>query len=528
MAEIVEYRVEKTLDELNLLVDFGLFSKELAKEIVSKRQNFEYTLRRRNRTKLDYLKYIKFEVNLLNAIDNYRRTIIKNYHKIKTKDNLDRIDHKLLLLQARKLNDVVRSRCAHISSLFRKLTTNFQFDSKLWLAYIDFAKSRYWNTRVTALYWRLLRVSGHDEKIWLAAAQHETEANKAYDTARGLYLRSLRHHPKSPTIWSEYFKMELHFMDIVGKRASIVFKSNRKETKKADTEEDIWADDPLGEEDELENNIPDKDAGHSVEPVPTVQPIEKDDKIVTGHLVRIVYENAMIALDKPELCLKFLSIISDHLRESESESPGFASIKEFVTTDLQKKIEQGDARINQELLLALNSGESFDKLKNQINDGTSSSPSKRLKAQANTTRMELLYECYESEGIDATRSLFKKLESSVKNQTLSLYVGMIQVEQWQLRKDTSEAQLERIRSVFEKAISKFGKIKPKLWYEYLQFESDHSKSLDDVERMNRIYARAQATLVQSKVDQVVERYTILQTKTSNNDIEFSDYSDLED
>lgn len=392
MAEIVEYRVEKTLDEVELLVEFGIVTKDAAKQILTKREDFEYTLRRRTKSKLDFLKYIRFEINILEAIEKYKKQVIQDYEKHKKETGEEDLDRKILMLQAKKLNDIVRSRSAHICSLFRKLTTSFQFDKKLWLAYIEFAKGRKWNTRVTALYWRLLRVASDDPDIWLAAAQHEYEVNKAYNSARGLFVRAMRHHPNSRKIYSAYLKMETDLgtedLDSLKKLA-----------------------DKMGPEDEQ-----------------SLQPARLDSN-----------------------------------KHSQSKS-----------------------------------------------------------------RMNKIYECYDSKGLDETRKLFQEFEKSSQNRTLSLYVAMIQVETWQLAKDKSAEQLGRIKSIYDKALLRFGKTKPKLWYEYIQFEHEHAKDLSDFERINQLYTRAQATLHPSKVDRVIEKYTLLQDNSSKGDIEYSDYSDLDD
>lgn len=391
MAEIVEYRVEKTRGEIELLVEFGIFTKEAAKEILAKRENFEYTLRRRTKSKLDHLKYIRFEINMLDAIEKYKKQVIRDYEKHKKETGEEDLDRKILMLQAKKLNNVVRSRCAHISSLFRKLTTGFQFDKKLWLAYIDFAKSRKWNSRVTALYWRLLRVSGDDPDLWLAATQHEIEANKAYNTARGLFVRALRHHPISKKICSAYLKMETD----------------------------------LGTED-------------------------------------------------------------------------IDSLRELAEKMIQEEDKQQQTEVE-----------------------TRNKPRSK-------SCMDRIYECYDSRGLDETRNYFKELEGSVQNRKLSLYVAMIQVETWQVAKVKSQEQLNRIRSIYDKALMKFGESKPKLWYEYIHFEHEHAKNLNDFERINQLYSRAQATLHPSKVDRVIQKYTLLQANPSKKDIEYSDYSDLDD
>lgn len=387
MAEIVEYRIDRTLDELKLLVDFGIFDDQHAKEVIRQREIFEYGLRRRTKSKLDYLKYIRFETNLLHSIEKYRKTILKNSESLE-----DEIDRKIFRLQSKKLNEIIKCRSAHINALYRKLVTKFQFDKRLWIAYIEFATERKWMKRVSALYWRLLRVASSDESTWISAAQHEIDVNRDQNTARKLYLMGLRHHPKSLGILT---KLE-------------------------------------------------------------------------------------------ELC--------------DTET-----VRKY-----KEQVEQEKARyVGEPATLS--------------NQTAASEPAQ------GRSRMDIIYECYETKGIEETRKLYSTMENRIKEQTLSLYVGMIQVECWQLPKDNSTGQLDRVRAIYDKALTKFGRDKAKLWYEYLQFEHQHAKTLDDLERMNQIYNRAQASLDFSKVDRVIEKYTMLQVnQPSRVDIEYSDYSDLDD
>ena len=53
MAEVVEFRIDKTLDELKVLIDFGIFDEGHASEITKKREIFEYNLRRRGKDVLN-------------------------------------------------------------------------------------------------------------------------------------------------------------------------------------------------------------------------------------------------------------------------------------------------------------------------------------------------------------------------------------------------------------------------------------------------------------------------------------------
>jgi len=377
MAEIVEYRLSKTLGEIEILTKFGFFDAARAKEVVKKREEFEYTLRRRTNDKLRFLKYIKFEINLLESIEEYRKNIASQ----STEDELAKIQTKLL-------DGIVKSRVGHINFLFRKLVTKHQFDKRLWLAYIEFARHRKLNSRVSALYWRILRVSGKDVRLWDEAVDFEINTTQDLNTARKLIILGLRHHPDCKSL-----------------------------------------------KDKLKS----------------ICDIQIDEGVKNGE-------------DTPDV-------------------PPAA-------------------------------------------DPQSTKPAVK---QLPPNNMNLLYECYDSNGLEETRKLFESLEVNPRCQTLSLYVAMIQVETWQLKKDDGSDQLNRIRDIYDRALLKFGKKKAKLWYEYLQFEHQFARNLEDIQRISRLYTRAQATLDPCQVNRVIEKYTLMQTKApSRTDIEFSDYSDLDE
>lgn len=365
MAEIVEYRLEKTLQEIDILIKFGLFTDDEAREVTKKREEFEYALRRRTNDKLCYLKYIKFEMNMLAAIEKYKDTIRKVP------------DDKIFELQAQKLKEIVRSRIGHISFLYRKVIMKNQFDKRLWVAYIEFAKQRKLIPRVSALYWRMLRVVNNDASLWIDAAEFEISITKDLNVARKLLLLGLRHNPESRTI---------------------------------------------------------------------------KEKLAT-------------------IC-------------------DTAALKES-SEDIDTIIEE-----------------------------SAPSTSKESKTK-HKSMIDVLYERFgKQKDLEATRKLFDDLEKSVKNQTLALYVGMIEIES-----KPNKLDKDRIRTLYDKALSKFGKCKPKLWYEYLRFENKHAKTLEDFERINRVYTRAQATLDPSKVGRVISQYTLMQS--GQEDEIYSDYSDLD-
>lgn len=533
MAEIVEYRVERTLDELNLLVEFGLFTETQAKKVASERQNFEYRLRRRTRSKLDFLEYIRYEINLLESIDDYRKSVIKDYYNQSRGKKDDELGRRILLLQAKKLNDIVKSRSAHVSSLFRKLTTTFLFDRMLWMAYIDFAVSRKWNTRVTALYWRLLRVASDDPNIWIAAAKHEIEVNKAYDSGRGLYLRALRHHPRSNILWAEYFKMELKFMDIIVQRARVIFKDLKGEVEHSD----IWVGDEEDEEKELEQEG-EKDVDETIltedgtkhDIVPLVNPIDQGDLITSGHLPKLVYDNAVKSVMGPIEFYRFaIEVLYYMFITCNQSTKGLQSVIDHVVTNIKELLNDKDNRVSEDLAKRCDDVDFLKEQHEQLfgikNIDEKTSYTKRRKITE--AQRETLHKCYDTDGLAKTRQKFETMEKSIINRTLSLYVGMIEIESKQLEKDKSKEQIYRIRSIYDKAIAKYGKSKPILWCKYLKFELGLAVDLEDIDRINRLYERAQKTLDHSKVNQLIEIYTLLRDKSSMTQLEHSD-SDLDE
>lgn len=68
MAELVQQVFESSIQELSGLCKYGLLESDEIKVILKKRKNFEYRLRKVNKTKEDFLCYIAYEENLLKLI----------------------------------------------------------------------------------------------------------------------------------------------------------------------------------------------------------------------------------------------------------------------------------------------------------------------------------------------------------------------------------------------------------------------------------------------------------------------------
>ena len=68
MAELVQAGLESMLTELEQMQRVELLSPEEVREVVKKRQRFEYKLQKRQKKKEDILAYIQYECALLQLI----------------------------------------------------------------------------------------------------------------------------------------------------------------------------------------------------------------------------------------------------------------------------------------------------------------------------------------------------------------------------------------------------------------------------------------------------------------------------
>lgn len=249
MAEVVEYRIERTITELEQLERYGLLTKDEIKTIIKKRKTYEYRLQRTKRLKEDYLKYIAYEESLLKLV-KIRRNKSGFHHKI------SQIDYTI---------------SANIRALYRKVVFKYQFDIQLWLSFINFCKSIKMFAKVSALYSRMLRIHSNNPSVWIMAAKFEFEENNSPETARSLLQRGIRFNAASKLLWHQYFRMELMFCTKLWKRRDI-----------------------------LAANVSQTD-----------QNTETNDEVFNGKIASIVYQNAVLAFDDFDFAADFLPICSE-------------------------------------------------------------------------------------------------------------------------------------------------------------------------------------------------------------------------
>lgn len=68
MAELVQFNIETFIHSLVDLEKFGIFNSNEVKQILAKRKEYEYRIRKVNKNVDDFLIYISYEISILKLI----------------------------------------------------------------------------------------------------------------------------------------------------------------------------------------------------------------------------------------------------------------------------------------------------------------------------------------------------------------------------------------------------------------------------------------------------------------------------
>ncbi|KGN49099.1 U3 small nucleolar RNA-associated protein 6 homolog [Cucumis sativus] len=198
MADVVQFRLEGMVDELDDFEKRGLFSRREIAEIVKQRRKFEYRLKRPCPLKQDYLTYIDYEIQL---------------------ESLRRLRKKAVARELKKQGDKKMKKSIsdfagvkRILYIYRLAVTRYKGDIDLWFRYLEFCRARKNGTMKKVLA-QLIRFHPKVPGVWIYAAAWEFDHNINVDAARSLMLSGLRVCPTSEDLWIEYLRMELTYLN---------------------------------------------------------------------------------------------------------------------------------------------------------------------------------------------------------------------------------------------------------------------------------------------------------------------------
>uniref|UniRef100_A0A5B6ZWP1 U3 small nucleolar RNA-associated protein 6 n=1 Tax=Davidia involucrata TaxID=16924 RepID=A0A5B6ZWP1_DAVIN len=198
MADVVQYKLERMVNELDDLERRGLFTRREIAEIVKQRRKFEYRLKRPSPLKQDFLAYIDYEKQL-DALRLLRKKAVAR--ELKKKGNKK---------MKKSISDF--SGVSRIIEIYRLATNRFKGDIELWFQYLEFCRERQ-NGRMKKVLAQVIRFHPKVPGIWIYAAAWEFDHNLNAAAARALMQSGLRACPTSEDLWVEYLRMELTYLN---------------------------------------------------------------------------------------------------------------------------------------------------------------------------------------------------------------------------------------------------------------------------------------------------------------------------
>jgi len=232
MAEEVQAALDDMVPALKDLQDRGVFTADEIHQIVDRRRNSEYDIRRiNNRRKADFLRYIKDEVNL----EELRKLRTK---KIKEKEREERKEGEVGVAVEKSIGD--RHIVHHIHNVWRKTLYKFgKSDVGLYLQYADYCKEIQAHGALSRILAEALQLFPHQEGLWIEAASHEFFVLGSIQNARVLMQQGIRALAGSSPrdLWMQLFCLELHFVERMKARKTIL-QGGEAANLKTENEED--------------------------------------------------------------------------------------------------------------------------------------------------------------------------------------------------------------------------------------------------------------------------------------------------
>nr|CAB3451665.1 unnamed protein product [Digitaria exilis] len=365
MADAVQYRLERMTDELDDLERRGLFTRAELADVVRRRRDFEFRIRRHSPLRQDYLDYIAYELRLDSLRNLRKRAIIRaaaSESDASDDDAGNKRKNKRGKKWKRSISDVAG--VLRVLDIYRMATVRFKGDLDLWFRYLEFCRDKR-HGRMKQVLAQAIRFHPKVPGLWIYAAAWEFDQNLNVAAARALMQSGLRSCPQSEDMWVEYLRMELTYLNKL-KARKVALGEDVKTLQKSDNDAGHWKEEnkelfmPLNEQDEEP-----KDSGSAADALE-----EKEDMFWRQGLliIQTIYQGAVEALPSSlTLRKKFLEILNSvDLAHSEE-------LKLEVLDDLKKDFSHCEdywdwfARLQLTDLNSSNSLNGKDALSNKVN-----------------------------------------------------------------------------------------------------------------------------------------------------------------
>jgi hypothetical protein len=244
MADIVQMRLEQMLPEIEDLEKKKIFNKAELTSIINKRKRFEYFLARRIPKKIDFLRYIEFELNLdalrkkrkdrIIAAAKANKKLLQSKGDEKTKEDIEKSEYLVNLMRV-TLSDY--SILRHVHNLYNRALRRFPGDVELWVQYLEWAQKSSNSKLLGKVFPRVISLHPTKDIFWVMAASWEFEKNGNALSGRTLLQRGLRINGESKKLWLEYFRLELLYLEKLRERRKILFGKVNENNEESETKE---------------------------------------------------------------------------------------------------------------------------------------------------------------------------------------------------------------------------------------------------------------------------------------------------
>jgi len=281
MADQVQRNLEDMIPELEDLIATGIFSQEEIRAIVKQRTSLEYACARRQSEKLDYLKYIQYEINL---------ELLKKKRK-----------KKMGIKRLTNLGENASTRRIH--RIFTRLLKRYKNDLKLWYQYIQYCTNVGSYRVLSRVFVNALRNHPMNSSLWIMAASWEFEHNNNINGARALLQRGLRICKGDTRLWHEYTRLELLYQEKIKLRVELLGIDAAQMVASTEDSIDI-------------SSVPDaEDEGEDLPLEANTSQKTKDEKnpFFTGAVIEFIYKNAIAHIpDDYKFRLGFIDVLREY------------------------------------------------------------------------------------------------------------------------------------------------------------------------------------------------------------------------
>jgi U3 small nucleolar RNA-associated protein 6 len=184
--------------ELDALHERGLFTRPELQEVVRRRTEHEYAIKRPGGVSVaDFIRYVEYESKL------------EKLRKIRAKS-----PKALELAKKDKLRKKTKGKAEfcivrRMHFIFSRAINKFSGEVRLWKAYFDFCKHHGGSKMFSRTLAKALQLHPNKPGMWIEAASWELNGHRNENAARALLQQGLRICKKSKVLWYEYFKFEL-------------------------------------------------------------------------------------------------------------------------------------------------------------------------------------------------------------------------------------------------------------------------------------------------------------------------------